>query len=78
MHVLRIYRLRGPAQGCILRMHNARRTDMARIDYSRIPELQAAARRHRAEAIGNLFAAAVAWVFSRRHLFHVPRTRFAR
>jgi hypothetical protein len=35
-----------------------------RVDYASIPELHAAARRHRAEVIGGLIATAFVWLVS--------------
>ena len=55
-----------------------------RVDYAMIPELHAAARRHRAEMIGSLFAAAFAWLLSRELISrkpavsHASRPHFAR
>jgi hypothetical protein len=44
-----------------------------RVDYSMIPELQAAARRERAEAIGNAVAGAFAWIVSRLRSTRAPQ-----
>ena len=49
-----------------------------RVDYAMIPELHRAARRHRAEVLGGLIAAAFAWLVSRKHVVHAPRPHFAR
>jgi len=44
-----------------------------RVDYGMIPELQLAARRHRAEAIVAVLAAAFAWLWTRAK--HANRAR---
>ena len=52
-----------------------------RADYSMIPELHRAARRHRAEVIGTLFANAFVWLVSvvrKPRLGHAARPHFAR
>jgi len=43
---------------------------MARIDFSRIPEIHAAARRARAEEMGRFIARAFAWLFHRKPAEH--------
>ena len=44
-----------------------------------IVEMEIAARRHRAQAIADLIATAVAWIVSHRpHLRHASRPHFAR
>lgn len=49
---------------------------MSRFDYARIPELHAAARRHRAQVIGQLFALGFAWLLTRgKHASRVPQGR---
>lgn len=50
-----------------------------RVDYASIPELNLAARRHRAEAIAALLATAFAWLVSRKpQVTHAARPHFAR
>ena len=50
-----------------------------RVDRTELPELHLAARRHRAQAIAGLFAAAFAWLFSRKpQVAHAARPHFAR
>jgi hypothetical protein len=46
---------------------------MARIDFSRIPELHAAARRARAEEMGRFIARALTWLTHRKPARHAPR-----
>jgi len=43
---------------------------MARIDFSRIPEIHAAARRARAEEMGRFIARAFAWLIHRKPAEH--------
>jgi hypothetical protein len=52
---------------------------MSRVDYARIPELHAAARRQRAQAIGDFIGLAFAWLVSRKpQAVHAARPHFAR
>jgi len=51
---------------------------MARIDFSRIPEIHAAARRARAEEMGRFIASAFAWLFHRKPARHAAGPHFAR
>jgi hypothetical protein len=47
--------------------------------YESIPQLHAAARRERAQAIGRYIGLAFAWLVSRKpHVTHAPRPHFAR
>ena len=52
---------------------------MSKFDYARIPELHAAARLQRAQAIGHFIGLAFAWLVSRKpRVTHAPRPHFAR
>ena len=52
---------------------------MSRVDYARIPELHAAARRQRAQAIARFVGLAFAWLVSRKpQVAHAARPHFAR
>jgi len=52
---------------------------MSRVDYARIPELHAAARRQRAQAIGHFIGLAFAWLVSHKpHAARAARPHFAR
>jgi hypothetical protein len=50
-----------------------------RVDYATIADLQRAARRHRAEAIGRLISNAIAWLLTRKpRVAHAAGPHFAR